>query len=178
MRTPKVLSALAAAAWLTQVQAQAIYKCVGADGKTTYSHSRCANAKQIRGGSAAPGAAAQAYNGADVSKLPNLPAGKWAWKNIEGDTCGDPLENFRKEISAAYTNAAAMGCKAQLSAPGPGNTVFILDCPNDATYGGVNVRKGKLEISVYSPSPETVRVSTKAPGGPTELFEATRLGDC
>ena len=177
MANSRYLFALVAAAWLTQLQGQAIYKCVGKDGKITYSNSSCANAKQIRNGSSPP-AGSPADDAVVAAKLPNMPQGKWGWKGVEGASCGDPLERTRALISSTYGSAGRFGCTAQLYAPGPGNTVYILDCPADATEGGVEVRKGKLEITVFSPSPDTVRVSTKEPGGETQVFEANRLGDC
>lgn len=179
MKTARVLLALAAAAGLPQLHAQAIYKCVGADGKTSYSHSPCPNAKQVRGGSGpSQSSGGGAAESADVSLIPALQHGKWAWKNVEGDTCGDPLEKYRRRISAAYTEAPNLGCKRQLSAPGPGNMVFVLDCPADRSENGVSVQKGRTEISVYAPTPQLVRIATKAPDSSTEIFEAQRIGDC
>ena len=174
----RILFALVALAWLPQVQAQ-IYKCVGADGKTSYSNAPCPGAKRMGGGSTTSGGGASAGAGeADVSLIPQLLAGKWVWKNMEGDYCGDPLDRYRRTISAAYNEAPNLGCKRQLSAPGPGNMVFTLDCPEDRSENGVSVRKGRMEISVYAPSQSLVRVATKAPGGPQEVFEAQRVGEC
>ena len=178
MKTSRVLLALVAAAWLPQLHGQSIYKCVGADGKVSYSHSPCqGGGKQLRGGSA-PAGSARSQDMPDVSLIPTLQHGKWQWKNLEGDTCGDPLDRYRRTISAAYSEAPNLGCKRQLSAPGPGNMVFVLECPADRSENGVNVRKGRTEISVYAPTPQLVRIATKAPDSSTEVFEAQRIGDC
>jgi hypothetical protein len=175
---PRVFLALAAAAWLAPLHGQAIYKCVGKDGKTSYSNAPCPNAKQIRGGSAGSAGSATAAAAADVSRLPSLQDGKWKWQGVEGEACGDPLDRVRKQINATYQAAARLGCKASISAPVPGNSVFILDCPASRSEDGVAVDKGRLEITAYSTSPQSVRVGFQAPGKPAEVYEATRVGDC
>ena len=130
------------------------------------------------GGSVSSGSTASGGGSSEASMLPSLQHGRWAWTGLDGEACGDPLERFRTSISRMYDAAPRLGCTAKLFTPTPSNTLFGLDCPADASEGGVSVQKGKLEISVYAPSPQSVRVSTKAPGGPTEIFEAKRLGDC
>lgn len=172
------LFALAAAAWLAPLHGQAIYKCVGKDGKTSYSNSRCPAAKRIGGAPAASAGAATEAAAADVSLLPSLQHGRWKWEGIDGEACSDPLEKTRRLINTTYAAAARLGCKGQVSAPVPGNAVFIMDCPADRSEGGVSVRKGRLEITVFSPTPLSVRISTREPDRPTEIFAATRLGDC
>ena len=99
--------------------AQGIHKCVGKDGKTSYSNSPCPGSKEIRGGGAPAVQGADAKKGssagspaAGASAIPEMQAGKWKLRVTraregrakDSETCGDPIDGFRQEVQAYAAN--------------------------------------------------------------------------
>ncbi len=170
--------------------AQSIHKCVGKDGKTSYSNEPCPGSKEIqvapppavkgaeakKGSSASPAAA-----GASI--LPEMQAGKWKMRftggrrSGENEMCGDPIESFRREVQE-YAATTKWGCTMTTSPSGPRSVTVVYDCPSDRAPDGRPVSKGRSELSVVSASPQAFRIEMKSTVYPGYVVEATRIGDC
>jgi len=171
-------------------QAQ-IYKCVGKDGKTTYSANPCPGAKEIVGGGkppAAKGAEAKKDSSrrsalARVVIVPKMPPGKWKvrytrnGRTRENQTCGDPLEAFQKEMKS-YSENSKSGCTFTTKTTGPGSMVAVRDCPSDGSPDGRPASKGKSEFSLVSSSPQSFVIEMKSSSYPGYVMEGTRIGEC
>jgi hypothetical protein len=165
-------------------QAQ-IYKCVGKDGKTTYSADPCPGAKEIAGGGKPPAAKAveakkdskkgsAARPAARITIVPKMPPGKWKvrytrnGRTRENVTCGDPVDGFQKEMKS-YAENTKSGCTMATKATSPHNMSFVHDCP---------APKGRSEYSLVSASPQSFRIEMNSTAYPGYVMEGTRIGEC
>jgi hypothetical protein len=170
--------------------AQAIHKCVGKDGKTTYSNNPCPGSKEIKGGGNPP-----AIQGADAKKdssagaaagaanIPEMQAGKWKLRVTrdgrasDSEMCGDPIVGFRQEVQA-YAANTKWGCTTTATPDGPRSVTVVYDCPSDRAPDGRPVQKGRSELSVVSASPQTFRIVMRSTVYPGQVMEGTRIGEC
>ena len=158
--------------------AQGIHKCVGKDGKTSYSNAPCPGSKEIEAGSPPPAA-----GGAPV--IPEMQAGKWKMRVTrqkdgrvrDNETCGDPIDGFRGEVQA-YAASTKWGCTLTTTALGPRSVRVVYDCPSDRSPDGRPVSKGRSELTLVSASPQAFRIEMKSTVYPGYLAEGTRIGDC
>ena len=186
----KLSALVVAVACIAQANGQSINKCVGKDGKTTYSSTACPDAPRTGGSTGTTKPSTGPYSigqdrqmgktrGIDLSYLPRVQSGKWSNRGVAGDRdiCGDPLDMWRRELNQ-YRDAERAGCKAETSSPVATNAVFIVECPADQTESGMSFQKGRLEISVWARTPEQLLVSTMSPTRGSQIAESTRIGDC
>jgi len=171
--------------------AQSIHKCVGKDGKTSYSNAPCPGSKEIRGGGGPP-----AVQGADARKdssarpaaagasvIPEIQAGKWKLRFTrdgrakDEEVCGDPIDGLNREVQE-YAANTKWGCTMTTNATGPRSVRVVYDCPSDRSPDGRPVSKGRSEISVVSASPQAFRIEMKSTVYPGYVMEGTRIGDC
>ena len=171
--------------------AQGIHKCVGKDGKTSYSNAPCPGSKQVGGGGNPP-----AVKGADAKKessagpaaasipaFPEMQPGKWMLRYTrEGRTkdteiCGDPLDGFRQEVQAYAANTKG-GCTMTSSAAGPRSVSVVYECPSERSPDGRPVTKARSETSLVSASPQVFRIEMQSTTYPGYVMDGTRMGDC
>jgi hypothetical protein len=169
-----------------------IYKCVGKDGKTTYSADPCPGAKEVRGGGNPP-AAKSAEAKKDSKKgsssrlapsiVPQMPPGKWKvrytrnGRTRESETCGNPIDGFEKEIRS-YSENNKWGCTMTTKSTGPRSMTAVYDCPSDRSPDGRPVTKGRSEFSLISASPQSFMIEMTSTIYPGYVMEGTRIGDC
>jgi hypothetical protein len=174
--------------------AQGIHKCVGKDGKTSYSNAPCPGSKEIEAGGPPP----PAVKGADARKessarpaaagapvIPEMQAGKWKMRVTrqkdgrarDNETCGDPIDGFRGEVQA-YAANTKWGCTMTTTALGPRSVRVVYDCPSDRSPDGRPVSKGRSELTLVSASPQAFRIEMKSTVYPGYVMEGTRIGDC
>ncbi|MGH7185382.1 MAG: DUF4124 domain-containing protein [Pseudomonadota bacterium] len=174
--------------------AQTIHKCVGKDGKTTYSADPCPGSKEI----VAPSrpSAPPAAKGADAKKesaerpaaagpsvFPEMQAGQWKLRTTkagrvrDSEMCGDPIDGMRREIQE-YAASTKWGCTMSTSASGPRSVNIVYDCPSDRSPDGRPVQKGRWELSVVSPTPQAFRIDMKSTADGAYSMEGSRIGNC
>jgi len=171
--------------------AQTIYKCVGKDGKTTFSNDPCPGSKVIQ-------ASPPAEKGAEVKKessarpaaagksdIPEMHAGKWKMRMVrenggspsEIETCGDPIAGFRKEVQAYAANTKS-GCTLETTALGPRSVRVVYDCTSERLPQGRKGQKGRSEMTLVSASPAAFRIESKSTVKPRRVTEGIRIGEC
>ncbi len=164
--------------------AQSIHKCVGKDGKTSYSNDPCPGSKEIAAPPpAAKGADARAATG--PSGIPEMQPGKWKLSVTRGtdgrtrdnETCGDPIDGFRQEVQT-YAANTKWGCTMTTSGSGTRSVNVVYDCPSDRSPDGRPVQKGRWELSLVSASPQAFRIEMKATDRSAYVMEGNRIGDC
>jgi len=173
--------------------AQGIHKCVGKDGKTSYSADPCPGSKEIKTSAPPP-----AVKGADAKKgpaagpaaaggavVPDMQPGKWKLRftrkgrTKDEEACGDPINGMRQEVQEYEANAKAnWGCTMTTNPAGGRNVNIVYDCPSDRSPDGRPVRKGRWEISVVSASPQAFRIEIKSTVDGGYVMEGTRIGEC
>lgn len=177
--------------------AQSIQKCVGKDGKTSYSSEPCPGSKEIevsspprspppvvnRAAAKKDSSASPATSGA--SDIPEVQPGKWKLtitrrgRTSDNETCGDPIDGFRQEVQTYSANAKAKwGCTMTTNNTGPRNVNVVYDCPTDRSPDGRPVQKGHWELSMVSASPQAFRIEMKSTNDAPYVMEGTRIGDC
>lgn len=120
---------------------------------------------------------------ADVSAIPEMQAGKWKLsfttkgRTKDSETCGDPLEGFRREVQE-YAASTRWGCTMATNATGPRSVKVVYDCPSDRAPDGRPVSKGRSELSLDSASPQAFRLEMKSTVYPGHVMEGTRIGSC
>ena len=162
--------------------AQTIHKCVGKDGKTSYSNNPCAGSKEIAPPANAANSSAHPA-GPGASGIPEMQKGKWKLRitrrgtTNENEMCGDPTDGFSKEVQA-YAATTKWGCTMTTNSTGYRSVRVIYDCPSDRSPEGLPVSKGRSEISVVSPSPQALRIEMTSNVYPGYVMEGTRIGEC
>jgi hypothetical protein len=165
--------------------AQSVHKCVGKDGKTSYSSDPCPGSKEIQ--TAPP----PSVKGADAKKepsarpaaagpsiIPEMQAGKWKVRMSGGRTRDSEVcDGFAREVQE-YAASTKWGCTMNTNATGPRNVTVVYECPVDRSPEGRPVQKGRWETSVVSPSPQAFRIEMKSTADRGYVMEGTRIGDC
>lgn len=119
----------------------------------------------------------------DVSTLPALQPGKWKVRETtagvarESEICGDPLDNIRREM-LSLRGRDPMGCTVRATAPTLRSARFVIDCAADRYENGRTVMKGRTEMSIVSPSPQSVTIEVKSTVNSPSSASATRIGNC
>lgn len=134
-------------------------------------------------GMLAQGAPAKAADDAGASFIPDVQPGRWKVRvtsdkrTRENETCGDPIDGFRREVRE-YAANTRWGCTMGATATGPRGAKVVYECPSDRAPDGRPVTKGRTELQVDSPDPQSLRIEMKSTAYPGYVMEATRLGDC
>lgn len=172
--------------------AQGIHKCVGKDGKTSYSSAPCPGSKEIEVRPPPP-----AVKGSDAKKessarplapgtvaFPEMQTGQWKLRVVskgrtrDSEICGNPIDSFGREVQE-YATTTKWGCSMTSTNPsGPRSVRVVYDCPSDRSPDGRPVEKGRSEISLVSASPQAFRLEMKSTVNGDFLMEGTRIGDC
>jgi len=119
----------------------------------------------------------------DVPVLPALQSGKWKVRETtagvatESEICGDPLDNFRREM-LSLRGRDPMGCTVRATAPTGRSARIVVDCAADRYENGRTVMKGRTEVSIVSSSPQSVTIEVKSTVKTPSSAEATRIGNC
>ena len=185
MRFARLLPGIVALCLIASgANAQGVHKCVGKDGKTSYSADPCPGSKELvtppRTGTPAKSA------GGGGAVVPDMQPGKWKLsftrkgRTKDEEACGDPINGMRSEVQQYEANAKAnWGCTMTTNPAGGRNVNIVYDCPSDRSPDGRPVQKGRWEISVVSASPQVFRMemkTTTADG--SYVMEGTRIGEC
>jgi hypothetical protein len=164
-------------------QAQGIHKCIGKDGRTTYSNSPCPGSKEIAPAAKAGKESAAPPAGTGASTLPDMQAGKWRLHFLrdsrasDSEICGDPIGSMRREVQT-YQASTRWGCTMTTSPSGPRSVRIVYDCPSDRAPDGRPVTKGRSELSFVSASPQSFRAEMKSTAYGSYVMEGTRIGEC
>jgi len=179
----KILLGIAMFAVAFGANAQGVYKCVGKDGKTSYSANPCPGSKELITPPRTGAPANSAGGGGAV--VPDMQPGKWnlhftrKGRTKGEDMCGDPIDGMRREVQQYAANAKAnWGCTMTTSPAGGRNVNIVYDCPSDRSPDGRPVQQGRWEISIVSASPQAFRIEMKSTGEGGYVMVGTRIGEC
>jgi hypothetical protein len=162
--------------------AQTIHKCVGKDGKTSYSNAACPGSKEIAPAADAANSSARPV-ASGAAAIPQMQAGKWKLRitsrgtTKDNEMCGDPIDGFSKEVQA-YAATTKWGCTMTTTPTGPRSVRLVYDCPSDRSPEGRPVSQGRSEMSVVSASPQAFRIEMTSTVYPGYVMEGTRIGEC
>lgn len=154
-------------------------KCVE-EGRITYTDGDCPNGSEQK-------RAADRLGSTRIPPLPGLQSGLWKLSvNNNGNTtmtdyCGDPLDFFRIELLGSEEKIRETGCTLQGSSSVPNQVIYTIVCPADkVTVNGGRVKKGRSELRVTAPTPQsyTTDWDDKTGLNRRQIVQGTRVGNC
>jgi hypothetical protein len=137
-------------------------------------------------------AAAQAQSGKDaqarpgvagLAPIPEVQPGKWKvrftrdGRTSDEEQCGNPIDGFNKEVRE-YAANTRWGCTMTSTSTGPRSVLVVYNCPSDRAPDGTPVTKGRTELTVVSPSPQSFRIEMKSTAWGGHVMEGARVGNC
>lgn len=154
-----------------------ILKCVGPDGRVTYTATPCPGTKEQKPQSTVSGG---------LPVPPTVQHGRWKIKfRSNGDAsefeeCGNPLEKIASEFQT-LPQVKQKGCTFRTASPSPRNVSVSVDCPVDwvSADGSQSIMKGQTNTTIDSPTPQSFSMSMRSTArGTQDTIQGTRIGDC